>query len=170
MSRLLRCMPPGIRTLLGGPIRFPASIALRVLSCRPRTRPSKVMIRCLERHYDGVLCSQWHSRFVFYPTFEDLFCLFDPNVSCSPPFFNLGSPTFILGVFLNVEKLVEARILQSGGPPVFRFPYDPFVRLLEAVYCVCPVFFVHRVPHVCCFLRVSFLYFVRGVPRIFCLP
>ena len=50
---------------------------------------------------------QWHSRFVFYPTFEDLFWLLDPNVSCSPPSFNLGSSTFILDVFLDVEKVVE---------------------------------------------------------------
>ena len=86
MSRLLRCMPPGIRTLLGDPIRFPASY-----------------------------------------------------------------------VFLDVEKLVEARLLQGGGPSVFRFPYDPVVGLLEAVYCVCPVFFVHRVPHAYHFLEEFFI-------------
>jgi hypothetical protein len=37
---------------------------------------------------------------------------------------------------------VEVFIFQRDGPLVFRFPYDPFVRLIEVIHYVCPVFFV----------------------------
>jgi hypothetical protein len=62
--------------------------------------------------------------------------------------------------------LLEVRIFQRDGPLVFRFPYTPSVRLIETIQCVCSVFFVHRVPHVCRFYRVLFLLFVR-VPLVF---
>jgi hypothetical protein len=85
--------------------------------------------------------------FVFYSTLEDLFWLFDPNVSCSLPSFDLESPAFVLDVFMDVEKFVEVRVLQRDVLMIFRFPDDPFVRLIEVIHYVCPVFFTHRVPH-----------------------
>jgi hypothetical protein len=45
----------------------------------------------------------------FTQAFEDFFWLHDPNVSCSPPSFDLKSPAFVLNVLVDVEKLVEAR-------------------------------------------------------------
>ena len=126
---------------------------------------AEVMVRCQECRCDGFLCSRWHLRLVSYPALEDFFWLLDPNVSCSPPSFDLKSLAFVVDVMVDVEKLVQARSSQRGGPLVFSFPFDPFVSLFEAVHCIFSVFFVHRVPHVRRFLRVLYVLFVHRVPQ-----
>jgi hypothetical protein len=103
-SQCRMSMPPGIRTLLGGPILFPASIALHVLPCQPRTHPF--------RSYD-YSCST---------------CM--PFSSSPLPLVRLRSPTRILSLLSHLRSVRLETCTLVDSPALFSHQVFLF---LEAV-------------------------------------
>ena len=91
MSHLLLCMPPWIQRILGDPILFLTSITFHVLPGLPHIHPCRSYDWSSEMWLWWTLCARWHICFVSYPTLEDFLGLLDPNVSCTPPSFDLKS-------------------------------------------------------------------------------